>query len=945
MKGLHIRLLKRNVPNLGSHNNRDFHFICWSYFDGIHISKVKKLQDYYRPPKEAHLLYERQHVYLYEFEESEDQTIISEENEIYSNPEYNSAYPLIALTKLKINDQLLLDRDIKGIYKDIENTIIKLMENKNFDFKYKVYGVLGSSDVAIIFRTFSYSIIIHILESLRGMVYQSETSPKDYFISSYSTLGVSREIDEKGYNVWNEAEKDSNISVSIRVTCKPNAKSLKRISDEIARKIGVLKLKIRQSKKPKVKSMDKLSLKPTGEFGKKQISGLRSTQIVFGKYDIEFDLKHTPQTITKLFTDEDENGILNPNSSFYRENIYSTHTRWNLRDDSKWSIFNDGFANKLNEDNVDSNSSVKATDNPLNTEIGTNSSNAIEIYKKYNEDIESYSSSISEQMQGALRELVMYYLKISHTIFTEGICSDLHDIFSVFMELVGNNCKVVSQDSKTKFEHESLQIGIKTLAELISNRVQASRLNFEAPYYNLKFMGSPAKIFMAYSAMIRLLINELFEGKDEKFLFFATVDLSNQLSSLLYFKNVPSSKKLVSINFTNNEFFRFNEAIPYIFHEISHYISIDDNRHRNYAFLDAVSRYLAFIILEKLKRHSIFEYINNYSSSTLSSKTLDKFKGTSKNAEEKLGDSFNTSIKCILLGIPNTDRENQFRNSTKTSFKGFVKILFDNLVIFIRPDKDNDYRIDHLHTIYINTVDSLINELCNLFGSTHQINKNIASHTYAIIRNADNKENIIPKGSFSNYIKQIVFNEVVDKEDNYNLIAYFSSIMDGYQEAYADFLMVELLGLDFKDYIKVIVKYFENLRIDFDKVDVANAIRIRAVLGYLIDKEFSKNTKRMGEQFKGVCADNNCTYIIDMYKDIKITKLTEPIIKYFNESLSKELEAFKVKKNIKKISEYYKIIRENHEDNRNNTNEINMIIEYWQEWIRINLNNSTNSNA
>ncbi len=117
--------------------------------------------------------------------------------------------------------------------------------------------------------------------------------------------------------------------------------------------------------------------------------------------------------------------------------------------------------------------------------------------------------------------------------------------------------------------------------------------------------GSTAKFLLAYENLLRkACVSERY--LPEKLTLFITIGLADFMNSKQYFKQSPyGSQRLISINFPNISFYNYDYCIPFIFHEVSHYVNVHQTHEkRNLALDDMLKNYVLLNIDSELNRRS-----------------------------------------------------------------------------------------------------------------------------------------------------------------------------------------------------------------------------------------------------------------------------------------------------------------------------------------------------
>ena len=430
--------------------------------------------------------------------------------------------------------------------------------------------------------------------------------------------------------------------------------------------------------------------------------------------------------------------------------------------------------------------------------------------------IQTIEKFIPSHIYKGIINLLILEIKISHSLFTRDTAKEFEYIFYTFFDfiekisiLLEQNKKILnSNQDKTNKEKkiiisdvmDSLETSLLNLSELISNRFQASRLSFEVPQYNLKFLGSISKIYKAYSCLIHKILESC--KNEEKIKFFANIKLLKTMFSMQYFKKIPNDNILISIDFTTNDFFYFNESIPLIFHEVFHYIKTP---------FDILINIFFKLVMINLLNQRILYFIQSIDDEKISSTIKEIMKN-----EEIYNNFCSLLYKDIKKSIEDNFNWNKETESKKINYKlewnDFTDKLIKSFFKFFSPDAyEKKYTEEEIDTFA-------------LFKNTFTFLKEYIKEEKII--ESDNKIIIELKGFFAK-IKNHLFSYSEDLFD----IVY--SYIESFKEIKSDFFMILFLDLDTKEYLKILLDFFKKQKFLVNKNDIGLNLRIGSILDIL----------------------------------------------------------------------------------------------------------------
>ncbi len=755
-------ILYRWMLNESEHQNlKNFDFMVWGYFDQMNIQcNIHSIRDFHFGKKASeNIRFESQRMCIYT-DDIEGINLLSP-NLIVDNDHY----PLIVITEIKLNIpnslDTLLQMDYSNYYTYCERKINEILLQKS-NVKPKIlfhqFYSLGYSDLVIVFRGQSYYEIMNLLLCLRDITADDnninngklKVSNTKIISSTYSITGV--DLQQYLY------VRQENVSLSVRISLKPGC-DLNKAVCKISECLQLQKDKIRP---------------------------------VFGKYDLDVIFTTTdPRDYIKV-CGINFDSILNPRSNEYHDYINYRNTRWIGNFDDMTLLPGSLLSQVINI----------YYDNKQPVKISAESDKTKELY--YVCKFLEKSCVLPEPLFSAFWLLTKCYIQIMQNDVSDIILSrEMEIILTYFISMFFWNLSLNDDEQKTirksgklsrnidrkqsTLDIKSFEKGIKIFNDVMQNRIHASRMIFEMPSYNQNIIDTSTDIAKVYSNIVSIVQNVLpilknnHSGVDTVFFVTFNNTLEIETHSLFPLLSETSKKRLIGIHLNNTSLYDFKYSIPYIFHEIGHYIDPIKNGEINRAYHDCLCYIISQIIFGELfdsptfgestrrfnkpiLRKSISEIIQSFKEEIINETTIEF------DQNPKL---FANTIKHHIWNYFHDISENKpkRKNIKKLLMKSSLFTACENFRIYIKNSDDTE-RAEDLITFFAK-YDLLENRSSSL----------------------DNIQNKIVTYFSNDYFR----------EDFNNIANYYFNL---YGEIIADFVMIRMLGLDTRCYQDIINNYF-----------------------------------------------------------------------------------------------------------------------------------------
>jgi hypothetical protein len=925
-EGIIIRLFRKLTPNKSDARIDKLQYVVWSGFDAMNIESVQSMEQFYnfdgdenfeKNGSDFRKIFEEQRMCLYRFNNEEKDSKENNDDD-FLKPDYikdGEQMPLITLAEIKLDDDYLklkkLDdcvENIRDILHDLKRKLVEKIGVKAA-YEFRIYRSLGYSDFVIIFRSATFIYSSYAIDQLGNTRYQNgnkQDGSYSFIWSSYTLLGIARE--QRCWDCWD----DNNFSsVHIRMTIKPGV-VIKNIINRIDKTIN-----------------GNTDMDNKGQKGYSIEGGF-----IFGKYDVEIIIKPKNQKagakrIIELFV-EKEQGIWPVLHPFSEKYITQTNTNW---------IFDSSFTKKLP---IVKNEKLLQNLKPLYLE------HSKPIFNDFIENYNKMRERLPDSLRRPLKELLNCYERLMRDHSTKPLLFGLHDVFSTFFEVLEDyfdeNLKENEQEQEEMLK--SLKEFIRMLAELINDRVQASRPLFETPAYNLKFIGSITKINMAYSSLINDVvggIEKYIGGKLEKtgrylnskLTIFLTLQLSDKIESNLLFKNssLKPKKNLIYISSDITSFFNPEMAVKLLLHEIGHYIRPVDRSERNIVYLEMICRYVAIAITYNQlkiggssainKDMPIVGSIVGYIEKMLFTVVWSYMKENSKDSL-RLG----TFMEEMFPNISNAllfKRNGPMGKDDNESYNAWLKDIskskgknFESHTV----KEDMDYNTFY-NEPWIEMLDNIYIEVSESWDSILEENKiTMARHLAQCRLNEDTQEN--RKDFVKGIIKYFDTREFEDKVDEATI-----NIKNIFIEVVADTFMSILLKLGEKEYNELIDVYYNSISIG--EVSSNGNAKLKKdsleIRSEIVSRLLSRINRPSKNDMEGMC-DTKFPHYYEVYGLYKLVKYIATIYDLYQDLIAGKEGLMEIHNLIK---EYKKL--EIDSGNRLGR-QMRFIEEYWQKSLK-----------
>lgn len=568
------------------------------------------------------------------------------------------------------------------------------------------------------------------------------------------------------------------------------------------------------------------------------------TYTVLGEYDL---CLHIPleQLPVSLFSDD---GILNSNSDFFKENIQQCNTRFAKRKNYKIDDMENPMEISIEKSLIEENGSSNVITNVIN-ELNSNDFfkesrvNKLVCHLLYIDFLKAYSL----QQDGKIAKDLRYQF--------EAIVKCIITVYS------GYNIKI------DDYNEIASELSI-LFSSSVHNIVQAYDLTIGEPYSYFKNTAIFQKVFLSYYSFVKSLLALIYlncSDKQSELVPIITFEPVNIPMSDLYLyieNNAPDAvdqQRIISLRLPFDSIVKLEVYLPLLVHEISHYLCPIDRISRNQLMLKlCFKHYFSSMLFDICK--------NKYQNAPAIFTDYQKF----------VSSWVDSNIEEIVKLL----KDNNFLNFTTLglTFSDRLEIILDCCF-----SKYHDKYEDEI--VNGNALEFLYNIFKTIFDDWIKQSKLKSSEDEYL-----DKDIIILYGRNDQYIKEI------------------SQISSGIKEAVCDTMMINFFNLSPACYFALIVISMLNQRLKNNDSNegLDSIIRMGLISSYLNEKNKDYNFNFSNENNEQI---EKIIYLIDKnYGNDKYKDEIKQNIKQINNNISKFKRIYSEYTNeFKSITECYNI--------------------------------------
>lgn len=288
---------------------------------------------------------------------------------------------------------------------------------------------------------------------------------------------------------------------------------------------------------------------------------------ILGKYDLDIigEIQDNKEFV-KLFLD---NGCLSSENS----DVHSSNTRFlNL------------YLRNGDEEHLTAEEAGHGSGPEGDRAFSEQDDEDLKEYMDRYEEIKGLSSGIRE----ALLRLILRTFQASAAISDREMTHIHKQILEDFLDFLR-----IHQDEDEMQEEFAQMINVMNL--LLDNRVSAGMADFETPQNVLRYSGSSLKVLLKYSGFVGglkriLTLNKEAHGQDLEYVLSVTADTGAKITATVYL-SYCKKYRFININIPVDLIFDIRYVIPWLTHEVGHFIRAEwTRRERNAAYHTCINR-------------------------------------------------------------------------------------------------------------------------------------------------------------------------------------------------------------------------------------------------------------------------------------------------------------------------------------------------------------------
>lgn len=755
--------------------------ILWGNFERVHFSYA---QNFVRKNDSAEDILSANRIYIYEVD-SNYSLNFDTNKEVFISKISNNNYNFIGITLFSFHEdfikkhafQILQNKEFV-VQKAREKINKEMMKKfKNIRLKFEVYGALNSYDICFICLFDDIQNMIKVIEHLQDIVYDETDNVQEnkikVFDSSYSVV-TAPDLDLKE-DLFKKCKGEAHIQITY-----DSCSSFDGLVTMILSSLGFPSLK--NHKIPR---------------GVKIFSTL-------GEYDISIHLP-IKKLNNKLYSD-----ILNPEKEFYKNHIQQCCTMFSCKHKFEYA---DKYLKKVNEEEDAShlNKSDEEEDVLHPNEIKYNSL-LNHSFIKNNE----YMKTICHMLKADYKKAIN--LTYHNNIWTE----DLITQFEAIIDTIKESCDIFIDN---KQEIDSLYELTSELVNLFKQTIyyikQNNSLNLETTQSLFRNALTYDKIINSYYFIVKCILKDVYtfgDSAQSKLIPFINFEAVPIIESTLYSISNESESKILSINLPIDAFYNIKKYIPFLFHEIGHYVCPVDRFNRNiYAFIVVSTIAIVMEIQDVCKIKSQSELISE--------------------------------VYEIVVDEINQIEFYDYKHIFEKSWRTFFEIL--------RKAIESTYDFTLQEVTHITEKEEDIDKDVRMF---YMLVNNLRQDTLEQVRN---KNPMLPDFNNAKHSKNF----------QYDLLITVTGVIKGIREATADTFMVEHVPINVLEYLALLIfsRYRQFLSTDETlQTEIRIGIMINALTGKKVTKICEDKRKEIYELCKQIIpnAENNLDYIEKILDDL-----------------------------------------------------------------------------
>lgn len=614
-------------------------YMTFGYFDKMAVSRVRafsKMRDMSELSKKW--IGERQTLLLYE---------INKENDlVYRTDQERSGFYVCTAGKMQRSQNLFIavsvlqfmkspdeeKQDISECMRSYREKILQLVESSQMPVCCSVMGILGTYGVAILWAADQYIEILSLIDQIRGGNFEKDTGGRENDFLSFFTIFAQNNMNEE-----------------------LKAQKMEKVDGK-----AILQITLQTDLNEDILQTFQCEFKPD-EF-------LHSS----GEYDllIKADIKN-------LYKHFEKGDILHPKSDFYKKYILQTNVR--LCEEKRFVKFGSGTAEKKETDEE------KRITEQWKTYIEPAWETYSEVRKEF---LEKFPKTAG--MVDSLDLLYGDYVSKVSSVSNKMWAHDFLYQFKAILKVIIKSLKNIS-DNRTSISPRKILSDFRDILSCYEHQIihiaESSNLVIDTPKCHLRYTGQNNLTLYAYFGFTKDIIELCYclqeNSKQSIILPLISADIVPIVESEMYIDYGNSNDdRVIKLNIPVTALYNIPEYMPYVYHEIFHYVVPEDRAVRNWikgVFLITIGirNAIAYLLsLHMSNYNEIKEEVENFITFVLTPYLY-------RSVYQRYYDSVIASVR----GIDKKQRKTEVEEADVKNWRQYEQEMFSKLLSEISGDE------------------------------------------------------------------------------------------------------------------------------------------------------------------------------------------------------------------------------------------------------------------
>lgn len=784
--------MRRNIIDSGDKRHEYGDFLAYGEFDRIGIERVEKFSRFRDVSERARTwIGDRQTILLYEINEEMDD-VIYRDNSFYHRSGLNlqqSDRLFIGITILQFKySQKRENEDMNRFFRNCQKKILNLVKEEYEDLECSVLGMLGSFGLTLFWLADQYVDVLNAVTKIRkiNLGEPSGKKSKSEFLSAYTIFAQNHPMDEK---------KD---------------KRRKKIDNILGNAVLHLTLK---------RGINNTVIKTIKEACQIEEELYHST----GEYDIIAQMESK-----KAFYLFQQGEVLYCDSEFFQNNILQTSLQ--LCECFSW-----GELGEDNQDSADEGSDYEQSPVPF---LGDIQEKYSRLRKQFKEEFPSTAGMVD-----TLDLLYSDYIAKISTASNEMWESNFSYQFLKILECLN---EFIENKERVSMPRESVLLTINEILgdfeRQISHIAESNNLVLGTPTCQFRYSGNNNLTLYAYFEFIKETLDFIYSVQEKsnqaEIVPLIVGDIVPIIQSTLFIDyNNKEDSRIVTINLPMGALYNPVFYFPYLYHEIFHYVVPRDRYIRN----EIVGILMSIEILNSIARQI---FIHDLKLNKEEVKIFDLFlnKYLLRHTYSFVVSRFEEDIDPSVKWVSGKEVSVREANEQVKDAEQYEKNLFQKWVNWANEEENvqlNNNPIQ-LYLLYLFENQQEISEEFDDWSKQEvgEEDKSLCGKLEKI------KVSINIFGQMKDNTDAVLIDEAFAKWMSYindGIVNNAINLVKAIKESMADLAMVQLMEMEFAEYLLVFTKIYKDLTINnrnISEKEVQDIIRVGVILEYSCRKRY-----------------------------------------------------------------------------------------------------------